>query len=332
MTVTMTTAIECLRIHVENNTPTALWGPPGCGKSEAVHQCGASLGMPVIDWRANLRDPVDARGLPVPDMKAGTTRWLRPSELPINGQHGPKGILMLDEINTASPSMQNVCLQLVLERRVGEHKLDDGWIPVATGNRASDRAIVTRLSSALKNRFAHLEIEPDINAWVAHAIESGINQYLIAFLRFRKELLHMMPKDDTVFAFPTPRQWFAVNKYLGHPSATRRALIESMVGYEPSVELEGFLRVCHELPSLQDVVTMPDTAKVPTQPAAKYAVAAMIAKGATRKTFTNILKYAERVGREFEMFTAIDATRWTPALKETDCYGSWAVKNQTLLV
>src|ERR1700693_3238371 len=120
MPVSMSTAIECLRIHVENNIPVALWGAPGIGKSEVPRQLVASMkGWGLIDWRANLRDPVDARGLPVPNLKAKTTEWMRPSELPIGGSHGEKGILLLDEINTASPPMQNVCLPMVLERRGG---------------------------------------------------------------------------------------------------------------------------------------------------------------------------------------------------------------------
>jgi hypothetical protein len=51
-------------------------------------------------------------------------KWLCPAELPVNGRHGPRGILKLDELNTASPAMMAVCFQIVLERRAGEHRLD----------------------------------------------------------------------------------------------------------------------------------------------------------------------------------------------------------------
>jgi hypothetical protein len=96
----------------------------------------------------------------VTDIKAGVTRWLCPAELPVNGRHGPRGILKLHELNTASPAMMAVCFQIVLERRAGEHKLDAGWVPVAGGNRMSDRAAVQRMPTALRNRFAHFEVQP----------------------------------------------------------------------------------------------------------------------------------------------------------------------------
>jgi len=76
--MTIATAASCLRECIEADIPAFLWGAPGIGKSQAIDQVAASLNMPVIDWRANLRDPVDVRGLPVTDIKAGVTRWLCP--------------------------------------------------------------------------------------------------------------------------------------------------------------------------------------------------------------------------------------------------------------
>jgi hypothetical protein len=318
---------------MDAGTPTMLWGPPGIGKTQLPEQLAAKRKIPLIDWRANLRDPVDARGLPVPDIKANVTKWLRPGELPIvGGNHPKKGILLLDEINTASPAMMNVCLQIVLEKRVGEHQLEPGWVCVGTGNRAKDKAIVGRMSSALKNRFAHLEIEPDIAAWSAYAATQGISPYLIAFLRFRKEFLHRMPVDDTVNAFPTPRQWFEVNKFMNHPSAIRPMLVGSLIGHDIAGDLEGFLRVCHELPTLEEVVSDPMTAKLPKSPGSAYAVAGMIARGATTKTYGKVLQYAKRLGREVEALAATDSTRYTPGLKNTEAYATWAVENQDLTI
>ena len=129
--MTIATAASCLRECIEADIPAFLWGAPGIGKSQAIDQVAASLNMPMIDWRANLHDPVDVRGLPVADIKCGVTKWLCPAELPVNGRHGPRGILKMDELNTASPAMMAVSFQIVLERRAGEHKLDNGWVPVA---------------------------------------------------------------------------------------------------------------------------------------------------------------------------------------------------------
>jgi hypothetical protein len=61
--------------RIEADIPAFLWGAPAIGKSQAIDQVAASLNMPVIDWRANLRDPIDVRGLPVTDIKAGLRAW-----------------------------------------------------------------------------------------------------------------------------------------------------------------------------------------------------------------------------------------------------------------
>jgi len=338
-TMSMSQAIVCLEALTDAGTPVMLHGAPGIGKTQVPHQMAKKKNKMLIDWRANLRDPVDARGLPVPDMKAGTTRWLRPEELPIVGSKFPdEGYLLLDEINTASPAMMNVCLQIVLEGRVGEHKFKPGWVCIGTGNRAKDKAIVGRMSTALKNRFAHIEIEPDVEAWANYAltceevVSNPMAAYVVAFLRFRREFLHRMPVDDTVNAFPTPRQWFQVMKFLDHDKTIRPYLVGSLVGMDIATELEGFLRVVTQLPSLAEVVANPMTAKLPQEPSAKYAVVGMLARGAEAKTFGSILKYAKRLDKEFYMLTGIDAAKMHPTLVNTSSYATWALDNQSVII
>lgn len=334
--VSTTLAIQMLEIYIDNNQPVAIWGPPGIGKTQIPAQVAKRRGMMLVDFRANLHDPVDMHGLPVPDMVLRTTDWLRPSTLPFVGNDAfpETGILLLDEVNTASPSMQNACLQLVQERRVGEHVLKAGWVIVATGNRAKDKAHVTRLSSALKNRFAHIEFEPDIEAWSKWAVENKVDIHLIAFLRFKKDLLHKMPASDDINAFPTPRQWSNVAQYVKQPKDIRVHLVSGLVGRDAAVDLEGFLRVYHELPTLKSVIEEPLKAKVPSEdePSARYAITAMLAHGADRKTFKPILQYAARLGTEFEVLAAVDAVRLHPELQQTSEFGTWIVKHQDVTI
>jgi MoxR-like ATPase len=332
--MTIATAALCLRECVEADIPAFLWGAPGIGKSQAIDQVAASLDMPVIDWRANLRDPVDVRGLPVTDIKAGVTKWLCPAELPVNGRHGPRGILKMDELNTASPAMMAVCFQIVLERRAGEHKLDDGWVPVAAGNRMSDRAAVQRMPTALRNRFAHFEVQPDVETWAKWAAAAGIAPVVIGFNRFRPELHHKMPdqKDET-HAFPTPRAWEKVSRVATKPREVRLHLVAGLVGDAAAGEFEAFVRIYDAVYRLIDeVLASPSTAKVPTDPAELYAVSSAIARLSDRKTFASVLKYAQRLPKEFEIVTAVDAVKRDPGLAKTSAFGQWAVSNQDVII
>jgi MoxR-like ATPase len=329
--VTIAQAVDLLNLLIDGGDPVMLWGPPGIGKSEATHQIGATRGWKVIEYRANLREPVDVRGIPVPDLDKGTTRWLVPDELPRADRDGERGILFLDEINTASPQMMAVLFGLVLERRVGEYVLPAGWVIVAAGNRVSDRAAAQRMPTALRNRFAHIFIAPDVDAWCKWANRNNVAPEVVAFVRLRRELIHIMPKGDEN-AFPTPRSLTKAAKYVNAPKSQRLRLFASHVGDGVAAELDGFIELYRGLGSLEDIVASPDTAPVPTEASARYAVCTGLGRLATRKTLPNIIKYAKRLPRESQILVVHDATTRDEKLKETTAYGAWAVENQDIIL
>src|SRR5258705_1979645 len=170
--------------------PVFIWGGPGIGKSAVVRQLATDMAIPLQDVRALLLDPVDLRGLPFLGQD-GRSKWATPEFLPQDGS----GILFLDELNAAPAMVQASCYQLVLDRKLGEYNLPDGWAIVAAGNRDSDRAVTTRMPSPLRNRFVHLEFEVDLQEWSEWAIQAGIRPELIAFLRFRQDLLSVCDRD-----------------------------------------------------------------------------------------------------------------------------------------
>ncbi len=107
----------------------------------------------------------------------------------------------LDELNAAPAMVQASCYQLVLDRKLGEYTLPDGWAIIAAGNRDSDRAATTRMPTPLRNRFVHLDFEADLQEWSEWAIQANVRPEIIAFLRFRPELLSQFDRDQK--AFPT---------------------------------------------------------------------------------------------------------------------------------
>jgi MoxR-like ATPase len=98
-----------------------LWGPPGIGKSSIVAQLAAERGLELVDLRLGQLSPTDLRGLPV--AKDGTAVWYPPEFLPRKG----RGILFLDELNMAPPTLQGIAQQLILDRRVGSYSVPEGW-------------------------------------------------------------------------------------------------------------------------------------------------------------------------------------------------------------
>lgn len=323
-------AAALLNTFIDTDIPTFLWGAPGIGKSAIIGQIAAERGWKTIDFRASTRDPVALMGLP--DVSGDTTAWKVPDEFPQVKRDGTEGILFLDELNAAAPSMMAAMFGLVLDRKVGDYVMPTGWRVIAAGNRQSDRAAAQRMPSALANRFAHIDVDADYsadhtNVHIEHFSNKGVDPRLIAFLRFRPALMHVMPKNDER-SFPTPRSWEQAAKMIDLPSSMRMQGVSAIVGEGAAAELEGFIRTYMSLPSLDLVLANPNSAKIPEEPAARFAIATGLARKVDAKSFDNGMAYMQRLPREFEIMFAVDAVRRDPALSHTGAFTNWAVRNQ----
>ena len=311
--------------------PAFLWGPPGVGKSDCVHQFAAGRGISLIDFRAIYREPVDMRG--IPSISAGCTVYNPPAELPRAGE----GVLFLDELNSAPPATQAACYQLVLDRAIGDYHLPDGWRIVAAGNRESDRGVTYRMPSPQANRFVHLDHEVDLADWCAWAVKSGIRVEVIAFLRFRPELLrddHEVTGKDK--AFPTPRSWQFVSEILDAsskaPLGIEHEIYRGTVGEGASAEFAGFLRVFRDMPSIDGILAAPATAEVPHgKPAVLYAITSALARRATDSNFDRVTTYLERLPAEYAASCIHDIVTRDATLQSHPALTIWAANHGTIL-
>ena len=329
-TVDIATAAVRLELATDAGDNVFLWGPPGIGKTDVVRALGKKKGRKVIEYHANLREPVDLRGIPVPDLKAGTTRWLTPDELPRADRDGEEGYLFADEMNTAGAQMQAAMFSLALEGRIGDYWLPGGWRVIGAGNRVIDRAAAQRMPTALRNRLGHLFIAPDVDAWVAWAKANGVPAQVIAFIQYRQELLHRMPAGDEN-AFPTPRSITRAGKYVSAPKEHRMAMFAMHIGDDVAGEMDGFIRMYESIVSLDAIIADPRNAKLPEAADIRYAVAVGLARKATRQNFGKIIQYADRLPRESKMMLIHEATARDEDLKNVKAYSDWAVANGDLI-
>src|SRR5262249_30827797 len=130
-----------------------------------------------------------------------------PALLPDARRHGERGILFLDEVTSASPTVTAAAYQLILDRRLCDYQVPPGWAIFAAGNRYGDRGLTYVMPTPLANRFAHYEVEPDLDDWIAWANTAGVDARIIAFLRFRPDLLFEFDPARNPVAFPSPRSW-----------------------------------------------------------------------------------------------------------------------------
>jgi hypothetical protein len=317
-----------------HHTPVMLWGPPGVGKSQMVAQIARRHTAPVIDIRLSQMEPSDLRGIPF--RVDGRVEWAIPAILPDAERHGLTGILFLDEITSAPPAVSAAAYQLILDRRLGDYQVPAHWAIFAAGNRQGDRGVTYSMPAPLANRFSHFEVETHLDDWVAWAYETGIDERLIAFLRFRPELLFDFDPAHNPVAFPSPRSWeFAhrgLKKFEDHPELLQGAL-QACVGPAAGIELTAFVNSLDQMPDL-DAIVRGDPVPVPREIDLQYAVAAALVGKAIRakesdnaaSVIGNILHYAGRFPqREMGVMLVSDLHRAIGnRLFEVPAFADWA--------
>ena len=284
-----------------SHTPVMLWGPPGVGKSDLIAQIGERNKVPVIDIRLSQMEPSDLRGIPFRDNDK--VEWAVPSMLPNADTHGSAGILFLDEITSAVPSVSAAAYQLILDRRLGDYEVPNGWAIFAAGNRQGDRGVTYTMPSPLANRFSHYEVDINLDDWVSWAYKHEISEKIIAFLRFRPELLFDFDPAHNPVAFPSPRSWQFAHQALIKFSDTPNILLgtlQACVGPAAGIELKAFIDSMDQMPDL-DAILRGEDIKAPKEIDLQYAVASALVGRAIRAKDTDtaqtvyghILNYAK---------------------------------------
>ena len=319
-------------------TPLMIWGASGIGKSQILGQWATDNDLPVIDRRLSQMEPSDLIGLP--SIVDGTTSWARPCWFPQEHSHGKTGVLFLDEITSAPPQMSAAAYQLVLDRRIGDHVLPDGWMVIAAGNRTQDRGVVHSMPGPLANRFRHVTLEPDLDDLRAYAINKGWETMIPAFLAMRPQLMHRFDARSADPAFPSPRSWEALSTDLqsGVPDSIRSEVLAGHIGEGPALEFEGFLRMASSITPPDVIILNPTTAKLPQDSAVCFATVGALVPKTTQHNLATILRYIDRIenepnlGAEFAVLFMRDITRQDESIASTGAFISWAAQHAEVIL
>ncbi len=230
---------QALTVSLAANIPVILWGPPGVGKTSVVEQIAAHHGWWLETVIASISDPTDFKGMPREE--AGRTVFSPPAwAMSVADAQG--GVVFLDEISTAPPSVQAALLRPVLSRVVGELPLPPETRFVAAANPPEIAADGWDLSAPLANRFLHLQWEvpadvigdglafgfepidvPQIQRADPGAERTKVMALVGTFLRTRPDLMLRVPKasSEQGVAWPSPRSWETGAKAVAHARAAR---------------------------------------------------------------------------------------------------------------
>jgi hypothetical protein len=339
-----------------------LSGAPGVGKSDGVRCIARKLeevtGKQVFvhDVRLLNMNPVDLRGIPSKDTMEATVfddkgkevttevavaRWLRPAIFQMNPSPNVINILFLDEITAAPQSVQASAYQLVLDRKVGEHKLPDNCFVFCAGNRVTDKSVAYRMPKALANRLCHIEIYADVDDWKKWAINSGIDSRIVGYINWKNNALFKFDPTTDDLAYATPRSWAMVNNFLTKIPDLNLCfnLIAGCIGIGNATEFKSYTDVYKDLPNIDDIFTGKNV-DAPKSPDVNYALSSAIVSrvvrdGVTKKQFGSLFNWMMNWSVEFTTITIKDmitSPKVFSTIGKLPEFVEWATKNAKYLL
>jgi len=258
------------QICVQARQAVHLWGEPGTGKTEQTQAVAKALAEKLWPVILSIREPSDQGGLPViVRHDDGTSSvWMAPPRWAKELSEEGHGIVHLDELNVAPPTVQNSALRVVNEGWAGDQQLPEPTSFVMCGNPPETNPGVYNLTPAMANRAVHIKwpLDPEewctgmLSGWKVQIVRlppswrEGIeasNGTFVSFMRRRGHLLLQKPEDPTEAgkAWPSPRMWTTAAKLaaaanaLGHDikSEVARLLVAGCVGEAAQIEFSTYV-------------------------------------------------------------------------------------------
>jgi len=184
-------------------------GPHGIGKSDLFRQVAELItredgteGLPLIDRRLAQMTEGDIIGLP--ELVDGVTRFC-PVDWLLRACREPVA-LFLDEINRATPEVQQCAFQLVLDRELNGQVLHPETRIFCAVN-ASPEYQVNEMDPALLDRFWTIDLEPTPQDWIQWAQDNGVDNIIIDFIRHYEAHLRYNGQIEPGKVYPSPRSY-----------------------------------------------------------------------------------------------------------------------------
>lgn len=310
--VSLRQAAQLLPDVLEAGLVANLVGSPGIGKSALVHSVAKLANLELIDYRASTGIPVDMQGLP---FRTGNHAEFLPFShiFPTVGTPVPEGrngwLLFLDEMNSASKAMQTALYKLILDKWVGQHKLHPQVHIVCAGNRESDKAIVTKLSTAMQSRLIHFDIEVNAKEWIEDVgIAYKYDHRILAYISAYPEKLNDFNPDHSYHTFCCPRTWQFMSQLLEQEPSKTALPVKKLPLYAGTItpgiaaDFVQFTAVYTSLVTMAQVIKDPLGSPVPTDNAAKWATVTSLAQNCgTNVDIAKLNEYIKRFPLPFQL-------------------------------
>lgn len=198
------------------------------------------------------------------------------------------------------------CYQLILDRRIGDYKLPEGWVVVSAGNTSEDKANVYDMPMPLCNRYTHVELSiPTKEEWVNWALKNGIDTEICMYIESHPSALYRFERNAKSKAFPTPRSWAFTSTLIKDSELNledKEVCVSSCVGEGTAHEFMAFCRLKNKI-NINDILKNPKLAEEVKDVDLKYSLITALAEKyrEDKKSIPKILEVSEHIETEFAM-------------------------------
>ena len=226
-----------LQIAHAADVPVLLEGSHGIGKSEILEHAASQMGVGFRALDLSLLEPVDLVGIPMIEDKR--TQYAPPAILPREG----RGLLLLEELNRASPQTRTPALELLTRRQLHEYHLPVGWLPCASINPQNEGYTVDALDPALLSRFLVVRVEADHGGWVQWAREKGLHTGVVDYVEASPDIFTSTDVNPRALEYASKiLSAFEASGHVPRGDNLLIAALAGLVGESMAVSLLRFLK------------------------------------------------------------------------------------------
>lgn len=339
-------------------------GDMGSGKTSLLTMVAQALPQHVPVYFDSTTKDLSDLFVPMFDKidDTGVVRYAINEEL---GFHSKKPvILMIDEFGKANPAVKTALLRVMLEREsAGGRKLPEGSIVFATTNLGAEN-VGDLLPPHARNRITVVRMrKPDNKETVEYGLANGWHPAMLGWINENPQLMQSFTDIAEPQGHTSPEEYARylddANPYIYHPKAKWRTafvtgrscraasnilwqsdkldsqtllqLLIGTIGERGARDLKAWVDLADDLPRQQDIKDSPETAKVPTSPAAQCMVVYRALATIEYSWVASWMKYMNRLPKEVQGLFVNGVRKETYKKRDSvaTCreYGDWCLAN-----
>jgi len=246
--------------------------------------------------------------------------WELPSFLKVLSYPESFGVLFLDEINMASPSLQSTSFELLLQRKIGEWRLSDNVLIIGAGNTLEVNLYANIIPKPMINRVIFLRFDGfDKDSWIEWAVNKQLDSRIIAFVKGFGELI--VDAEEELEQSSRPRSYELLSDMIKDEEDLDyiEEVAKGLLHKSSALKFVNFIKLMDKL-DYEKYIKEPQTFRS-EKGDLKYAIITMISKNIDKiktKDLTNFIKTIADSDAEFclLLFSLIRAEGKKNKLKE----------------